>query len=176
MTWDRGSSGPSALPRAADNAETVSMDSRGNAPVTLTQLQCLELLRTQEIARVAYSQRAMPAIVTVDYAVIDGGLVLRLDETSPELGSLRDAVVAFQADQGGPLDEHSWSVSCVGKARLVEDPAEVRTTAEAHHWPLNGSTRPAFLRMDPDLLQGRVFQQLPITRTRHVTAAAAPAS
>jgi uncharacterized protein len=176
MTWDRHSSGPSALLKDADNAETLCMDSRGNTPEALTRGQCLDLLRTQGIARVAYSQRAMPAIVAVDYAVVDDGLVLRLDETSPELASLRDAVVAFQADHGSPLDEHSWSVSCVGKARLVEDPAEARATAAAHHWPLTGSTRPAFLRMDPDLLQGRVFQQLQQARTGHVTAATAPAS
>lgn len=176
MTSDQVSSGPSALPGEAGNAETVSMDSHGSPPETLTRAQCLDLLRTEGIARVAYSQRAMPAIVTVDFAVIDGGLMLRLDETSPELASLRDAVVAFQADHGGPLDAHSWSVSCVGKARLVEDLAEVQATAAAHDWPVTSSTRPAFLRMDPDLLQGRVFQQLPMARTGQVTAATAPAS
>jgi nitroimidazol reductase NimA-like FMN-containing flavoprotein (pyridoxamine 5'-phosphate oxidase superfamily) len=176
MTCDRDVSGPSALPSDVENAETVTMDTRGNAPETLTRAQCLDLLRTDGIARIAYSQRAMPAIVTVDYAVIDEGLVLRLAEGAPELASLRDAVVAFQADQGSPLDEHSWSVSCVGKARLIEDPGEALATAAAHDWPRTGATRPAFLRMDPDLLQGRIFQQLPMAGTHAVTAATAPAS
>jgi hypothetical protein len=176
MTCDRQTSGLSALPKADGDTDTRSMDNRGKAPEPLTRAQCFDLLRTIGDARVAYSQRAMPAIATVDYAVIDEGLILRVDEGSPELSSMRDAVLAFQADSHGPVDEHPWSVTCVGKARPVTDAAEVMALAAAPDWSSPGSDRPAFLRMEPDLLEGRVFHDLPIPREGWLTPAAAPAS
>jgi uncharacterized protein len=176
MTCDRQTSGLSALPKADVDTETGAMDNRGKAPEPLTRAQCFDLLRTTGIARIAYSQRAMPAIATVDYAVIDEGLVLRVSEGSAELASMRDAVLAFQADSGGPVDQHPWSVTCVGKARPVENAAEALALAAAPEWSSEGSARPAFLRMEPDLLEGRLFHDLPIARGGRLSPAAAPAS
>jgi nitroimidazol reductase NimA-like FMN-containing flavoprotein (pyridoxamine 5'-phosphate oxidase superfamily) len=137
------------------------MDGHANSAERLTRAQCLDLLRSTGIGRIAYSQRAMPAIVTVDYAVIDEALVLRIDEGAPELAPMRNAVVAFQADHSGGLDGRSWSVTCVGNARAVDNPATVVALAGAGEWSSAGSPRPAFLRMDPELLEGRLFRALP---------------
>lgn len=176
MTCDSDSSGPSALPTGVDGTDTPTMDNRDNATETLSRAQCLDLLRTEVIARVAYSQRAMPAIVTVDYAVVDDFIVLRLDEGAVELTSLRNAVVAFQADDRGSTNEQSWSVSCVGKVRPIEDAIGLPAIAAARDWPPADTTRPVFLRMEPELLEGRVIHRVPTSRAEHVSVAAAPAS
>lgn len=152
------------------------MDNAGKAPEALTRAVCLTLLQPGGIGRIAYSQRALPAIVTVGYAVVDEVLVLRLDEDSPELASLRNSVVAFQTDHGSQRDERSWSVTCVGKARPVEDAAEALDLALGNDWTMSTTGRPAFLRMESDLLEGRVFHALPLAPNPRLSPEAAPAS
>ena len=150
------------------------MNQHGNSPEPLTRAECLELLATRALGRVAYSRRALPAITTVAYEVVGDTVVLRVEADSSDLPSLRDAVVAFQADHAGVDHRRGWSVSCVGQARPVTDQHQV-ALLEAAAGCAHGEY--AFLRLDPDLLEGRVFHALPIAHdAAPLTAAAAPSS
>lgn len=167
--------GPSALSRSGDGSDTVSMDTAGKGPQALSRGECLDLLRTPGLGRIAYSQRALPAIVTVGYAVLDESVVLRLDAEAPELPSLRNAVVAFQTDKTDQETRTGWSVTCVGRARPVTDPDDLRLLAATTR-AAAGETSPAFLRLEPEIVDGRLFHELPMSGSRHLNGVVAPAS
>ena len=152
------------------------MDDRGTSSEPLTPVQCLERLRAGGVGRIAFSQRALPAIVSVGYTVVAGAIVFELASGSAELLAMRNAVVAFQADQGAGPDAVAWSVTCVGKARPTEDPAEVIILATSHDWQGTRPGEPAYLRMEADLLQGRWWHDLPANPEVRLTPAAGPAS
>jgi hypothetical protein len=127
----------------------------GSGP--LSRDECLALLRTTNFGRIAYSDRALPAIVTVAFALIDDVVVVRADEGSPMASSLRDAIVAFQAGAGDPLDEDGWSVTCIGRVAPLRtaNPDAVLTMLNALSAPSNG--RSELLAITPELLEGARF-------------------
>jgi uncharacterized protein len=151
------------------------MDRQRNSAAHLSREECLDLLRTPGVARIAYSERALPAIVVVKFAVIDESIVLRIESGSRWLPSMRNAVVAFQADHGDRLDQQGWSITCVGKALPVDDPDEAAALAGSDAWSDAGDDRPAFLRMEPEMLEGRRLHSLPLA-VAAVKPVAAPAS
>lgn len=151
------------------------MEPVATSPRALTRAQCLDLLRGTGVGRIAYSQRALPAIVMVGYAVLEDAVVLRLDADAPELPWLRNGVVAFQTDCTEPGAHTGWSVTCVGRARQVTDPDQVLALLGVGQ-AVAGETKPAFLWLEAELVEGRVFHELPLADSRHLTDAAAPAS
>jgi uncharacterized protein len=87
------------------------------AQTALSAEDCLGLLRTRSIGRIAYTDRAMPAIGLVRYSVVNGAVLLRSDHSLP-IG-LQGAVIAFQADDLDGASAQEWSVTCVGKLAAV---------------------------------------------------------
>lgn len=85
--------------------------------VPLAVEECLMLLRTKRIGRIAYTDRALPAIGLVSYGIVNGTVQLRSVEALSV--ALRDAVIAFQADDLDSASGEGWSVTCVGKAVIV---------------------------------------------------------
>jgi hypothetical protein len=94
-----------------------SMNGLDATEVTLSADDCLDLLRTKTIGRIAYTDRALPAIGLVSYRVDNGTVVLQSDASVSI--ALRDAVVAFQADDMDPVSGTGWSVTCVGRVVTV---------------------------------------------------------
>jgi hypothetical protein len=154
------------------------MDAVRTSPQTLGRAECLDLLRAGGLGRVAYSQRALPAIVVVTYSLIDETLALRVDARAPELPSLRGAVVAFQTEHTSPITQLGWSITCVGQARPVTDPVRIEGLVAS---ALDGEgadavAASAFLLLDPELCEGRLFHELSLTAGRRLSGAAVPTS
>lgn len=116
----------------------------------LSRAECLALLRTGSVGRIAYSERALPAIATVPYVVVHDLIVVRADGRSPLGATLRGAVVAFQAERDEPT-EQGWSVTCIGRAVQLTDRVEQAVAAAAGGW-----SRPLgdYFQLDPELLRG----------------------
>jgi len=84
----------------------------------LSPAECWELLATTSVGRLALSDRALPTIVPVRYAVGSGSVAISVGRLGPP-ASVHDAVVAFVADR---IDEESasgWTVLMQGRARLA---------------------------------------------------------
>lgn len=122
--------------RALDNARSAGeaiaqavADRRALAPgpgglAALDEAECLRLLATRSVGRLAYVARAgTPDIAPVNY-VLDGRDVLVRSGPGPKLQAAeRGDRVAFEVDD---LDEQvraGWSVVVAGRARVVP-PAE----------------------------------------------------
>lgn len=89
----------------------------------LEEGECLDLLGSVPVGRVAVSIDAMPAVLPVNF-VLHGREILFHTMPGTKLGAaIAGAVVTFEVDElGGPAGE-SWSVLVVGRAEEVTHPA-----------------------------------------------------
>lgn len=96
-----------------------------NGLEVLDREQCLALLRTATLGRVGLSSGALPTILPVNFH-LDGDRILIRSGAGTKLdAALRDAVVAFEADDFDPIDHSGWSVVVTGVAHAVTDPEEL---------------------------------------------------
>jgi hypothetical protein len=115
--------------------------------------ECMRLLGSVPVGRIVYTRQALPAVELVNFALVDGDIVIR---TSAE-GKLaaRGAVVAFEADTVG-IDGHAgWSVTIVGQARAVSDAEDIgclERVALTSWVPGSGGH---FIRISPTIVNGR---------------------
>ncbi len=92
----------------------------------LPREECLALLASVHVGRVVFTERALPAIEPVNFALDDGTIVFRVDSESALAAATRcKAVVAFEADHFEEGGRTGWSVTAVGRWRRVEDPDKI---------------------------------------------------
>jgi nitroimidazol reductase NimA-like FMN-containing flavoprotein (pyridoxamine 5'-phosphate oxidase superfamily) len=89
----------------------------------LDEGECLDLLGSAPVGRVAVSIDAVPAVLPVNF-VLHGREILFHTRLGTKLGAaVARTVVAFEVDElGGPAGE-SWSVLVVGRAEEITHPA-----------------------------------------------------
>ncbi|MFJ4621869.1 pyridoxamine 5'-phosphate oxidase family protein [Streptomyces sp. NPDC088812] len=121
----------------------------------LDERECRALLSTHGVGRVSLTAPDGPAVVPVNYEVVDEAIAFR---TAP--GAVPAAAVghevAFEVDRVDEAMSRGWSVLAVGRARAVTDPDAVRRLDErAHTEPWAGGPRTLWVAMDIDRLSGR---------------------
>lgn len=116
--------------------------------------QCLALLRTQVVGRLAFTEQALPGIELVSYSVHNGKVVLRLDR-SPWAPCLDRTVVAFEVDDIDRVSHTGWSVVVVGKARVVLDIDELVALSDPARQPWAPGPRDQVLAVDVEQMTGR---------------------
>jgi len=121
--------------------------------------QCLELLATASLGRVAVTIGAVPAIFPVHYRLLDGQVVFRAGDGTNMHVAVADTVVAFEVDEVDPDWGRGWSVLVVGVARHVRD-AEARSGA-LHRAPDLWASGPGahVIAILPGLVSGRRFSR-----------------
>lgn len=83
----------------------------------LSAEECRRLLAEAVVGRVAFTDRALPAIAAVPCRLTPtGDLLLTVPGGSRLAGAMHDAVVAFQVDDLA----QGWTVTVVGEVRDVE--------------------------------------------------------
>jgi nitroimidazol reductase NimA-like FMN-containing flavoprotein (pyridoxamine 5'-phosphate oxidase superfamily) len=92
---------------------------------SLTQAECEALLATQEVGRLVYTRRALPAITPVNFVLRDGAIWIWTASTSSMWQAVRGAVVAFEADDLDRVAQSGWSVVVLGVAELVRDARKI---------------------------------------------------
>lgn len=92
----------------------------------LSREESLALLASVPVGRVVYTDRALPAILPVNFALdSDETVVFRTGAGSKLAAATREAVVAFEVDSFDADARSGWSVVAVGRSRVVEDSAEI---------------------------------------------------
>ncbi len=117
--------------------------------------ECRTLLSTHGVGRVSVTTAEGPAVVPVNYELVDDSIVFR---TAP--GSVPAAAVgsevAFEVDRLDEAMSQGWSVLAVGTARAVTGPEEARHLSEsAHTTPWAGGERQMWVSILPTRLTGR---------------------
>jgi nitroimidazol reductase NimA-like FMN-containing flavoprotein (pyridoxamine 5'-phosphate oxidase superfamily) len=128
-----------------------------NGLVILDRSQCVELLRTALVGRIALSVGALPVVLPVHFAMLDGDVLIRTVAGSRLEAAASNAVVAFEADHVDPLDRAGWSVLVQGVASEITDPDEIERARRVPLEPWLGADG-RYLRIASRLMSGR---QLP---------------
>ena len=122
--------------------------------------ECLKLISPGGIGRIAYVGRYGPAVLPVNYKVLDGAIVFRTAENGPLDEDLRTGIadadykVAFEIDDIDMARRRGWSVLVQGPAHHVtgvEEDAVRRAGVES--WA--PGDRELFVRIAPSRLTGR---------------------
>jgi transcriptional regulator with XRE-family HTH domain len=121
----------------------------------LDEEECRRLLSPGGVGRVAFTTPEGPAVVPVNFAMVEGTVVFR---TAP--GSMiadQDAAeIGFEVDHVDDAVRSGWSVLVVGKARRVRDPNEealLRDHARIEPWA--GGRREVYMQITPHRITGR---------------------
>jgi nitroimidazol reductase NimA-like FMN-containing flavoprotein (pyridoxamine 5'-phosphate oxidase superfamily) len=164
------SPGPTFMFRVAEALETTVPRLRGAgaglppglgeaaAHPTLTELtpdECLELLSDHGVGRIAVTTEQGPAIVPVNYDIVNGTVVYRTaPAAAPSLAADRE--VAFEVDRIDEALSEGWSVLVLGPAAEVTDAdTALDLGSRAHTSPWAGGDRPVWMRIEPARITGR---------------------
>ena len=91
---------------------------------TLDAQECRDLLGSRSVGRVAFTERALPAIRPVNYAMHGNHIVLRT-RADGLAARLDGQVVAFEIDDVDTDSRTGWSVVVTGTARVLREPSEL---------------------------------------------------
>ena len=131
--------------------------------------ECLRLLATGAVGRVAFTADALPQVLPVSYAMDGGAVVLRTTANGRLAIACTNAVVAFEVDNYGTAGTQGWYVVVVGRAQALESASDI-IRAQA----LSFSAGPSgmddqFIRIAPGVVTGK---QLPASSECGVQSAA----
>jgi uncharacterized protein len=135
---------------------------------TLTPHQCRTLLDSAPVARVVFTDHALPAILPVTFVVDGESVVFRTAQGSRLARAARGAVLAFEADELNPRTRTGWSVVVTGEAEIEEDQDEMhRLGAVLQPWV--PGIKDVFIRIPLTVVTGRRVLTLPAA-SMHVFA------
>jgi nitroimidazol reductase NimA-like FMN-containing flavoprotein (pyridoxamine 5'-phosphate oxidase superfamily) len=124
----------------------------------LSRDECLARLAGHGVGRISITTGRGPAIIPVNYSVVEGAIVFRTAPGSAP-ASAAGTEVAFEVDHIDESLSQGWSVLVVGRAGQVTDAAEMRRLAEAaHSKPWAGGEREMWIRIVPVNVTGRRIQ------------------
>jgi nitroimidazol reductase NimA-like FMN-containing flavoprotein (pyridoxamine 5'-phosphate oxidase superfamily) len=166
---------PSRAPGTASSIGRMALDRNGLE--ILSREECLRLLATVPVGRVAVSVGALPAILPVNFAVLGDDIVFRTAPGSKLDAAVRNAVVAFEADAYDPVYHTGWSVLVTGVAEEVTDPATVRAVGQLplEPWALDGLADHV-VRIRTEVISGRRIRVGMFGRAAAAAASAASAA
>ncbi|MGD0942757.1 MAG: pyridoxamine 5'-phosphate oxidase family protein [Acidimicrobiales bacterium] len=129
--------------------------------VELSRNECLRLLATSPIGRVGLSIEALPAVLPVNFAVLDGDVVFRTAEGTKLHAATVGRVLAFEADGYATDGLSGWSVLVQGVSRLVTEPTELHRALQLTVEPWAVDAADQIVRITSTMISGRLFQRMP---------------
>lgn len=117
-----GIDGSRESPSALDRAIRAALDRRLDV---LDRAECLALLGSASVGRVAYSVCGAPRIDVVNFLLDGDGAVIRMGIGARSAAVGRGGPFALEADQLDELNGTVWSVTAIGPVRWLSDPAEL---------------------------------------------------
>ncbi|MEX0869646.1 MAG: pyridoxamine 5'-phosphate oxidase family protein [Nitriliruptoraceae bacterium] len=122
----------------------------------LSLAQCLTLLRSRPVGRLAYIDAGEPTVVTVNFLVDGSSVVMRsLSGAKLDIAVVGEPV-AFQLDDHDPVRRTGWSVLVRGVAMLVDDVEAIeRYAQELDSWAVHDPASATWIRIVADEVSGR---------------------
>lgn len=123
--------------------------------------ECLRLIASGGVGRIAYQSRFGPAVLPVNYKLHDGAILFRTAQDSPLDEDLTTGItgadyrVAFEIDDIDTTARQGWSVLIQGSAHRVQTETERALALEAAIDPWPGGHRELYVRIVPSRVTGR---------------------
>jgi uncharacterized protein len=130
-----------------------------NGLEVLTPQECLRLLGSVSVGRIAYTDQALPAVQPVTFLLDDGALLLRTGDGAQLTSAAQNTVVAFQVDELDPESRCGWAVMVVGYAQEVTDPNELWRIGQLPLRAWLTTDHDHFIRVSIELIDGRRLRQ-----------------
>lgn len=127
--------------------------------VVLSDDECWERLRTQELGRLVTRIGDRVDIFPVNYVVDDGGVLFRTAQGSKLFELTANDEVLFEIDDH--TDDDAWSVVLRGHARALDTFAEVERADGLGLRPWVPTLKYTYVRIQPHTLSGRRFDRGP---------------
>jgi uncharacterized protein len=127
----------------------------------LSLAQCMSLLRSRPLGRIAYLDAGGPTVVPVNHLVDGSSVVLRSFAGAKLDAAIVGAPVAFQLDDHDPARGTGWSVLLKGRADLVEDEERIaRYAAELESWAVEDGAQVTWIRVVAEEVTGRRLRRV----------------
>jgi nitroimidazol reductase NimA-like FMN-containing flavoprotein (pyridoxamine 5'-phosphate oxidase superfamily) len=122
---------------------------------------CLELLENEHVGRVALTARALPIVLPVNFALLDGDIVWRSAQGTKLNDASAGFVVAFEVDHYELDNEQGWSVMVQGLAHVVTNDEEIDRAMELplEPWALDGMAD-RYVCLVPNIVTGMRIRQV----------------
>jgi uncharacterized protein len=135
----------------------------------LAPQELLDRLASARVGRLAFSHRALPALLAMNY-IVDGRELVLQTAAGPALAAAqgRGSIVAFEVDEIDPTTNSGWSVVVTGHLREVTEKSRIERYARCPAFPRDARLR-HFLVITPGLVSGRWF---PLTAALEAARAA----
>jgi nitroimidazol reductase NimA-like FMN-containing flavoprotein (pyridoxamine 5'-phosphate oxidase superfamily) len=114
-------SGPSALASGPAGSHTRRMPTATRTLELLSKRECIELLAGSPVARVIFTDHALPAVLPLTIAVLNGAVCFRTTPDSRLAAVADGGVLSVQADAVDVPSRTGWSVVVSGLAEIVTD-------------------------------------------------------
>ena len=150
---ERSEGGPSG---PAERQERKPTNDPG-AIETIERDECVRLLGTQDVGRIAFVNGGAPDVLPVNYAV-DGDAIVFATAAGSKLWSAERGPVAFEVDWTDPATRTGWSVVVHGRAQEItefDSPDVVRRIRQLPVHPWAGGDRPHLVRITAGTITGR---------------------
>ena len=103
----------------------MSMTRDRNGLEVLSRQDCLQLLDRAHVGRIAVSIGALPVVLPVNFALLDGDILIRTGRGTKLDAAATNAVVAFEVDGVDAFYHTGWSVLVQGIAEEITDNDEL---------------------------------------------------
>jgi nitroimidazol reductase NimA-like FMN-containing flavoprotein (pyridoxamine 5'-phosphate oxidase superfamily) len=132
---------------------------------TLDEAECLRLVSSEVIGRLAFVGRFDLTVLPVNYRLADGAILFRTAQDSLTGEDLRTGIehaeyqVAFEVDSFDEKAREGWSVLIQGPAHHLDSSAEREVALAAGVQPWPAGEKDHFIRITPVRITGRRIRQ-----------------
>lgn len=124
--------------------------------LALDEATCRRHLAATRFGRVALSLGALPVVLPVHYALLDGDPVFRTDAGTKLAAASAGNVLCLEIDEADPEEHTGWSVLVTGPAEVLSDPGSLRRAERLPLRPWVGDGD-AFVRIRSRMISGRAI-------------------
>jgi len=126
-----------------------------NGLEVLRREDCLRLLASATLGRIAITAGALPTVLPVNFRLVGDQIVFRTGAGTKLDAATQNAVVAFEVDDIDPVWHTGWSVVVTGVAREVTEPDELTRieVSSIPHWAPDRADR--IVAISTEIITGR---------------------
>ena len=125
----------------------------------LGRAESMRLLASAQVGRLIFTVNALPAVRLMNFALVDGLIVLRTAADTTVARKVHDVIVAFEADDLDPVTSSGWSVLITGRAARVADPELIARYRKVPLEPWAPGERDQFVTITTEIIEGRLVRR-----------------